>query len=127
MFNRSTGRIPSLGLMALATLSYISSVSANIKFDPVPLGPIAPSTKMVITWTELPPNGTATSSDPFEFVLRAESGQRYSLQKDVPQSLKTITVTLPKTTGGRVITTQQPLGLFLCPTLLGFANTAFFD
>ncbi|KAG0243027.1 hypothetical protein BGX31_011262 [Mortierella sp. GBA43] len=101
MFNRSTGRIPSLGLMALATLSYISSVSANIKFDPVPLGPIAPSTKMVITWTELPPNGTATSSDPFEFVLRAESGQRYSLQKDVPQSLKTITVTLPKTTGGR--------------------------
>ncbi|KAF9970238.1 hypothetical protein BGZ65_011281 [Modicella reniformis] len=101
MFTRPTNHL-SPALVALTAWSWISSVTANIKFASIPVGPSNPGATVGITWTVLPLNGTSSNTDPFNLILRAESGQRYTIQNGVPQALLQLNVSIPKeATGGK--------------------------
>lgn len=67
-----------------------------------------PGESMELQWTiaTVPtgtPTGTLETTEPFNLVLRALSGQRYDLNKLIPQNALKLRVVLPKeATGGLV-------------------------
>ncbi|KAG0312515.1 hypothetical protein BGZ99_009462 [Dissophora globulifera] len=96
---RCTG---TLAFAALSSLTWLQSVSANIKFNPIPVVTAAnPGDVITITWVEVNANGTTLDTNPINIFLRALTGQQYELNKGVPQNDLSAVVTLPKTaTGG---------------------------
>lgn len=113
MVARSSSRAPSLALIALSAWSWISAVSADIRFANVP-GPIDPGTPLLLAWKLQPANTTGADTLPFSLQLRAETGQRYIISNDVPQNLMQYNVNIPKeATGGKVSDTTS-----CCVTLL---------
>ncbi|KAF9289541.1 hypothetical protein BGZ68_009123 [Mortierella alpina] len=97
--------MPALSIKSLATaalLLTLSTVCANISFARIPPTIMQPGESMELQWTIAPvPTGTLETTEPFNLVLRALSGQRYDLNKLIPQDALKLRVVLPKeATGG---------------------------
>ncbi|KAF8932716.1 hypothetical protein BGZ58_006861 [Dissophora ornata] len=82
-------------------MSWIQLASANIAFTSLQDNlSLKPGASVVLTWRTVTANGTSDLAD-FTLVLRALSGQKYTIQSDVPQAQFTLTVQIPSTaTGG---------------------------
>lgn len=90
-------------LLLLSILA--ATATAEIQFTSPPAdSTFAPGATVPLTWSIRPVNGTnPANTDPFDLVLRALSGQRYSIQTAVAQSALTLSVKIPAdATGGLV-------------------------
>ncbi|KAF9916879.1 hypothetical protein BX616_002568 [Lobosporangium transversale] len=92
----------SLAIVALTSLAWIKGVSADIAFAKFAPGTtVAPGQSIVLNWTINNANVAVPSTEPFDLTLRALSGQRYNIQRNVSQTLLRFDVVIPKeATGG---------------------------
>jgi hypothetical protein len=126
MVAHSSNRAPALALIAMSAWSWISAVSADIRFGPVSTTtPFNPSDQLLLTWTRV---ANSTDNQPFSLQLRAETGQRFIISNDVPQTLSQYAVTIPKeATGGKVsttTTTTENNTTPLCDSVAQFFSTS---
>lgn len=101
---RSSGSRRSWLAMAILAMSWASIASANIVFINYPVNTtVKPGGSIEVSWRIQPPNGTVENMEPFDLELRAFTGQRYSIQKGIPQATSKLTVQIPTVaTGGKV-------------------------
>ncbi|KAF9955069.1 hypothetical protein BGZ70_010362 [Mortierella alpina] len=89
-------------LASAALLLSLSTVCANISFVRIPPTILQPGETIELQWNIVTPTaGTLDTQEPFNLQLRALSGQRYDLNKLIPQAAAKLRVVIPKeATGG---------------------------
>ncbi|KAF9968785.1 hypothetical protein BGZ70_007671 [Mortierella alpina] len=90
--------------VAVLAMSWASIASANIVFIGFPQNTtVKPGASLEVIWRIQPPAvGAPENSEPFDLVLRAFTGQGYSIQKGVRQSALKLSVQIPaEATGGK--------------------------
>ncbi|KAG0347226.1 hypothetical protein BG004_008139 [Podila humilis] len=91
-------------LALIAALASIDPALANIVFTKFAENTLVnPGSVVVLRWVQVAtvPTGTAVNTEPFTLLLRALTGQTYVIQRNVPQNLLTLAVTIPmEATGG---------------------------
>ncbi|CAO3571452.1 unnamed protein product [Mortierella alpina] len=100
---RRSGSKRSWLAVAILAMSWASIASANVVFIGFAQNTtVKPGASMEVNWKIQPANGTVENLEPFDLVLRALTGQGYSIQKAVPQNLLKLAVRIPaEATGGK--------------------------
>ncbi|KAF9350191.1 hypothetical protein BGX26_011601 [Mortierella sp. AD094] len=91
-------------------MSWIETISANIAFVNFPANlTLNPGDPITIRWGPAPPdNGTVADLGNFNLLLRALTGQKYTIQTNVSQALGTFAAKIPLTaTGGKGSSSNQ--------------------